>query len=157
MARLLYEKSVSHDGHLIIPVVDRVLNGYPLYSYRLLSEWGHKGALHKAENPGGIFSMSPDGIIDIAVEYVTGCDESLKYPATPYLPSTEDYFKNRYTYCHHLFILFKAHRKYFYDHYPPYELRNIAAPKIFTSEQACLEFIQQGFQRQGRSPTLPRS
>ncbi len=31
-----------------------VLNGSPLYSYRLLSEWGHKGALHKAENPGGI-------------------------------------------------------------------------------------------------------
>lgn len=155
MARFLYEKSISRDGHLIIPFVDRVLNGESLYSYRLLSEWGHKGALHKAENPGAIFSMSIDGILEIATEYLACCDESLKYPATPYLPSTVDYFRNRYTYCHHLFILFKANRKYFYDHYPPDELRNIAAPKIFTSERDCLAFIRKGFHEQGRSPTFP--
>jgi hypothetical protein len=155
MAPFLYEKSVSRDGHLIIPFVAQVLNGYPLYSYCLLSEWGHKGALHKAENPGGVFSMSPDGIIEVASDYLAHCDENLKYPATPYLSSTADYFKYRYTYRHHLFILFKANRKYFYDHYSPYELKNIAAPKIFTSERECLAFIRKGFQPHGRSPTSP--
>jgi hypothetical protein len=43
-----------------------------------------------------------------------------------------------------LIIVFKEGGKYFYDHYPPELLNNIAAPKLFTSEYECLNWIQQG-------------
>ena len=155
MYRLLYEQSTSYSGHLIIPFVYQKLSGQDIFSYRLLSEWGYKGRLHRAENPGGIYSCSPSGITDIAKEYldtVTQRDtESANAGQTIALPDADnlaltsrDYFRNRYTYEQNLIIVFHARHKFFYDHYPPTSLKNIAAPKIFNTERACLTWIKNG-------------
>ena len=73
--------------------------------------------------------VSTAGIINIAKEHLS---------ANP--PDTEstrqygvDHFKHRYTYRHNLIIVAAAQGKVFYDHYPPFELCNIAAPRIFAS------------------------
>lgn len=155
MHRLLYEQSTSYNGHLIIPFVYQTLVGQEIFSYRLLSEWGYKGRLHRAENPGGIYSCSASGITQIAQEYLdtaTQRDETTAHPGTTLaLPDTEtlalpsrDYFRNRYTYKENLIIVFHARHKFFYDHYPPTSLKNIAAPKIFNTERACLTWIKNG-------------
>ena len=155
MYRLLYEQSTSHSGHLIIPFVYQTLAGQDIFSYRLLSEWGYKGRLHRAENPGGIYSCSPSGITQIAKEYLdiaTQRDEpNSNQSAAIALPETDtlalpsrDYFRNRYTYKDNLIIVFHARHKFFYDHYPPTSLKNIAAPKIFNTERACLTWIKNG-------------
>jgi len=139
--RLLYEKSISYRGHLIIPFRFMTASRFreePLYSYVLLSELGLEGHLHQAENPGGLCTDSPEGIVAIAREYLDA--HSASNPKT-------DYFKNRYTYRNNLIIIFDMGRKYFYDHYPSDKLHNIAAPKIFTSEQNCIDWIKDGMDR----------
>jgi hypothetical protein len=138
MSRLLYDKSVSYKGHLIIPFVFGVADGQSIYSYKLLSELGHKGKFHKSENPNGIYSNSVEGIIAIAKEHL---DE------TSDVVSREDYFNRRYTYRNNLIIINEASGKYFYDHYKPDSLNNIAAPKIFKSEHECMSWIKQGLDR----------
>lgn len=146
--RLLYEKSISYRGYLIIPfrfVTALRFCAQPLYSYILLSELGHEGHLHKAENPGGLCTDSPEGVVAIAQEYlVTHLPIDSSYSRTN--PKT-DYFKNRYAYRDNLIIIFEMGGKYFYDHYPPDNLHNIAAPKIFTSEQDCIDWIKDGMDR----------
>lgn len=155
MSRLLYEQSTSYSGHLIIPFVTQTLAGQAIFSYRLLSEWGYKGRLHRAENPGGIYSCSASGITQIAKEYLetqakhntdassAGHSSTLPDTNTLALPS-RDYFRNRYTYKQNLIIVFHARHKFFYDHYPARSLKNIAAPKIFNTERACLTWIKNG-------------
>ncbi|MGF1496238.1 MAG: hypothetical protein ACFB8W_05365 [Elainellaceae cyanobacterium] len=143
MSRLLYEKSVIRRGHLVIPFVYGAISRHTLYSYRLLSEWGHKGKLHKAENPGRVFSESVEGIIDIATEYLEQWGDEDTHLKQRFGIQT-DYFKHRYTYRNNLIIIFHANHKYFYDHYPPHALTNIAAPKIFASEHHCLNWIRDG-------------
>ena len=155
MSRLLYEQSTSYSGHLIIPFVYQKLAGQEIYSYRLLSEWGYKGRLHRAENPGGIYSCSASGMTQIAKEYLdavtqhdpdssgTGNGIVSSDADTLSLPS-RDYFRNRYTYKQNLIIVFHARHKFFYDHYPSTSLKNIAAPKIFNTERACLTWIKNG-------------
>jgi hypothetical protein len=146
--RLLYEKSISYRGHLIIPfrfmTVSR-LREEPLYSYVLLSELGLEGSLHQVENPGGLCTNSPEGVVAIAQAYL---DTHLPINAgnAGTNPKT-DYFKNRYTYRDNLIIIFAMGGKYFYDHYPPDKLHNIAAPKLFTSEQDCIDWIKDGMDR----------
>ena len=139
--RLLYEKSISYRGHLIIPfrfATASHVREEPLYSYVLLSELGLEGPLHQAENPGGLCTDSPPRIETIAQEYLD--THVASNPKT-------DYFKNRYIYRDNLIIIFEMGGKYFYDHYPPSELHNIAAPKIFTSEQDCIDWIKDGMDR----------
>jgi hypothetical protein len=139
--RWLYEKSISYRGHLIIPfrfMAAPRLREQPLYSYVLLSELGDDGRLHQAENPGGLCTDSPEGIGAIAQEYLD--NHVAGNPKT-------DHFKNRYTYRDSLIIIFEMAGKYFYDHYPPDTLNNIAAPKIFTSEQACIDWVKEGMDR----------
>ncbi|MEM9216913.1 MAG: hypothetical protein AAGD25_21510 [Cyanobacteria bacterium P01_F01_bin.150] len=155
MSRLLYEQSTSYHGHLIIPFLYQTLAGKEIFSYRLLSEWGYKGRLHRAENPGGIYSCSASGITQIAREYLDvkaqqdiNASKSSGTIVTPdsntlALPS-RDYFRDRYTYRENLIIVFHARHKFFYDHYPPTSLKNIAAPKIFNTERACLTWIKNG-------------
>ncbi len=138
MSRLLYEKSVSYKGYLIIPFVLGTVNGQVMYSYRLLSELGHKGKLHKAENPTGICSNSIDSIIDIAKEYLDKKSD---------IRSRVDYFKQRYIYHNNLIIINEGAGKYFYDHYNADTLNNIAAPKLFESEQDCIDWIRQRLER----------
>ncbi|MGK7891832.1 MAG: hypothetical protein AB4042_21095 [Leptolyngbyaceae cyanobacterium] len=159
MPRLLYEQSTSYGGHLIIPFVYQRLVGHDVFSYRLLSEWGYKGQLHRAENPGGLYSATAAGITQIAKDYIDlqgdedGGDrlpkptsfQSMAHPESHILSlQNVDYFKNRYTYHQHLIIVFQARQKFFYDHYPPTSLKNIAAPKIFNTERSCLLWIKHG-------------
>ncbi|BAY46889.1 hypothetical protein SAMD00079811_45040 [Scytonema sp. HK-05] len=135
MSRLLYEHSVSYKGYLIIPFVFGKADNYEIYSYKLLSQIGHKSKFHKVENPGGIYGSTIDNIIDIAKEHI---DQHLEFI------SHGDHFKSRYTYRDNLIIIFLEADKYFYDHYPPDSLNNIAAPKLFHSEYECLRWIKQG-------------
>lgn len=135
MNRLLYEKSISHQGHLIIPFVFGIVDSRSIYSYKLLSELGRKGRFHKSENPAGICSNRMDIIVDIAKEFL---DENSD------VVNITNYFKWRYTYHNNLIIISEETGKYFYDHYKPDNLNNIAAPKIFESEEACLNWIKQG-------------
>jgi hypothetical protein len=145
MDRLLYENSVSYRGHLLIPYIYGVIGGQPIYSYKLLSELGHQGKLHKADNPSSLHSSSLEEVVAIAKEYL---DEHSD------IRSSSDYFKGRYTYRNHLIIVYNQAEKYFYDHYRPNELNNIAAPRIFRSEPECLSWIKQGFDRHHPDSTL---
>lgn len=133
--RFLYEKSVSYNGHLIVPFILTIVESKNIYSYTLLSELGHKGKFHKLENPAGICANTVEGIIEVAKEHL---DENSDIAAQ------DDYFKCRYTYRDNLIIVYQEAGKYFYDHYPPSKLNNIAAPKIFLSEGDCLNWIKQG-------------
>lgn len=139
MSRLLYEKSVSYKGYLIIPFVFGKADAYEIYSYKLLSEIGNKSKFHKAENPASIYGNSINNIIDIAQEHI---EQHLEFV------SQQDCFKSRYIFRNNLIIIFQEEGKYFYDHYPPELLNNIAAPKLFNSEFECLSWIQAGLNGQ---------
>ncbi|MEH2205628.1 MAG: hypothetical protein V7K53_16355 [Nostoc sp.] len=136
MSRLLYENSVSYKGYLIIPFVFGKADNYEIYSYKMLSEIGHKSKFHKAENPAEIYGSDVSNIIDIAKEHIDKNSEFVH---------RGDSFKSRYVYRNNLIIIFQEGDKYFYDHYPPELLNNIAAPKLFKSEYECLNWIKQGF------------
>jgi hypothetical protein len=135
MSRLLYENSISYKGHLIIPFIFEIADRQVIYSYKLLSELGHRGKFHKSENPAGIYSNSIDNIIDVAREHLDKESD---------IVSNVEYFKRRYTYQNNLIIIYEGAGKYFYDHYKPEALNNVAAPKIFKSEQDCINWIKQG-------------
>ncbi|AFZ26820.1 hypothetical protein Cylst_4759 [Cylindrospermum stagnale PCC 7417] len=135
MSRLLYENSVSYKGYLIIPFVFGTADNHEIYSYKLLAEIGHKSQFHKADNPAKVYGSSINNIVDIAKEHIEQHSDFV---------SQGDSFKSRYVYRHNLIIVFQEGGKYFYDHYPPELLNNIAAPKLFTSEYECLNWIQQG-------------
>ncbi|MHC5739215.1 hypothetical protein [Nostoc sp.] len=136
MSRLLYENSVSYKGYLIIPFVFGKADNYEIYSYKLLSEIGHRSQFHKAENPAEIYGSDVSKIIDTAKEHI---DQNFEFV------HRGDSFKSRYIYRNNLIIIFQEGDKYFYDHYPPELLNNIAAPKLFKSEYECLSWIKQGF------------
>lgn len=144
MGRLLYEKSVAYQGHLIIPFVYGMADGKPICSYRLLSEQGHQGQLHQSENPAGIYSDQVDVILKIAQEHLEQC--------LPVKRSQADYFQQRYTYCDNLIIVHPEANRVFYDHYPPDKLNNIAAPKLFASETDCIDWVKQGIDQLHASP-----
>lgn len=136
--RLLYEKSVVHQGYLIIPYVDRTLVGESIYSYRLLSMMGNHVRFHRSENPTQRFAGKIEQIIAIAQEYLDTASD---------IDTDVDYFQERYVYLDNLILISAIASKYFYDHYPPDRLQNIAAPKIFLSEQACIEWVKRGIDR----------
>ncbi|RUT03506.1 hypothetical protein DSM106972_051450 [Dulcicalothrix desertica PCC 7102] len=135
MSRLLYESSVSYKGYLIIPFVFNQVDGNDIYSYKLLAEIGYRSRYHKADNPAKSYGASIGNVVDIAKGHLD------KYSD---FTSREDVFKHRYTFRHNLIIIFNEANKYFYDHYPPETLNNIAAPKVFTSEIDCISWIKQG-------------
>ncbi len=137
MNRLLYENSVSYKGYLIIPFVFGKADSYDIYSYKLLSEIGHRSQFHKSENPAKIYGSGVSNIVDIAKEHI---DQNSEFVYQ------EDSFKSRYIYRNNLIITFQQSGKCFYDHYPPEVLNNIAAPKLFTSEYECLSWVKQGLQ-----------
>jgi hypothetical protein len=136
--RLLYEHSSICKGYLIIPFIYGGADQQTIYSYLLLSEQGHKGKFNKVENPAGLYSDQLDTILKIAQEHLAQASD---------IEQSSDYFKHRYIYQHHLIIVVQESGKYFYDHYPPQELNNIAAPKLFHTEHDCLTWIQQGLKR----------
>ncbi|NES86832.1 MAG: hypothetical protein F6K10_38875 [Moorea sp. SIO2B7] len=138
MDRFLYEKSVSYKGNLIIPFIFSRIENQSIYSYTLLSEQGYKSQLHQSENPAGLYSNRLDDIINIAKKHL---DENLANF------SSIDYFKDRYTYKNNLIIVHQEAQKAFYDHYPPKKLTNIAAPKIFTTANDCINWVKAGLDR----------
>jgi hypothetical protein len=138
MSRFLYEKSVCYQGHLIVPFVFGMIANQPLYSYKLLSELGRKGKFHQAENPANIYSSSTDEIIKVAKAHL---DENSD------VVQSLDLFKFRYTYRGNLIIIANLAGKYFYDHYPADTLKNIAAPRLFQTEQDCINWVKEGLDR----------
>lgn len=142
--RLLYEQSVVHNEHLIIPYIYSEIAGTPVYAYRLLSEKGHQSPLHRANNPAELYSSRLDGILEIAKEHL---DEVVP------TPQETDYFKRCYIYQQNLVIILEISSKFFYDHYPPTRLNNIAAPKIFASEWDCITWVKAGLDRNLRKST----
>lgn len=135
MKRLLYEESIAYKGYLIIPFVFSIFNNYKIYSYKLLSGIGNKSKFQKVENPAAIYGSTVENIIGIAKEHL---DINFEFI------SQTSYFQSRYIYRHNLIIVGNENGKYFYDHYPPDSLNNIAAPKLFTSEYECINWIKQG-------------
>ena len=138
MSRLLYEKSVSYKGYLIIPFLFGMADEENIYSYTLLAELGHKGKYHKLENPACIYSGYIETIIEVAKEHLEKNSDVV---------SQSDYFKNRYIYQDNLIIVYQLANKYFYDHYKPENLNNVAAPKIFETEQECINWIKEGLDK----------
>lgn len=136
--RLLYEQSAVYRGHLIIPYIHSEITHIPIYAYRLLSDLGNYSEWHRAINPAGLHSSRVDGILEIAREH-------LDAKVCP-IPSM-DYFKQRYIYKQNLIVISEIAGKFFYDHYPPTRLNNISAPKIFTSERACINWVKAGLDR----------
>ncbi|MGH2414826.1 MAG: hypothetical protein ACRDEA_14275 [Microcystaceae cyanobacterium] len=139
MKSFLYEKSVSYPGNLIIPFIYGQVGGEIIYSYVLLSEQSYKSQLHEAENPAGLYSNTLDEIIDIAKKHLEPYSQNF---------NGIDYFRERYTYQDNLIIIHQEAGKCFYDHYPPHELRNVAAPKLFNSVYDCINWVKQGLDRQ---------
>ncbi len=138
MSRLLYEKSVSYKGNLIIPFILSHVGGESIYSYTLLSTQGHKSLFHKIENPAELYSNNLEGITLIAKQHLDSYTDEL---------NNIDYFRERYTYHNNLIIIHQEAGKVFYDHYPPRELRNIAAPRLFLTTYECITWVKQGLDR----------
>lgn len=138
ISRLSYEKSVSFRGYLIIPYVLAIANNNQIYSYKLLSELGHQGNFHKRENLTGLYTNSIEKIIKVAQEHLYENSDVVSH---------SDYFKSRYVYCDDLIIIHEEADKFFYDHYKPYSLTNVAAPKIFQSEYECINWVKAGLDR----------
>ena len=134
MNRLFFEESVSYKGYLIIPFVFGKADNYEIYSYKLLSEIGAKSQYHKAENPAKIYGSSVENIINIAKEHIEKHSDFI---------SDEDTFKHRYSFRNNLIIVSQEAGKYYYDHYLPDSLNNIAAPKLFNSEYECWCWVKQ--------------
>ena len=148
MSILLYEKSVSYQGHLIIPFIYSLLEDQNIYSYKLLSERGYKDIFHKSENPAAIYSGSIEGIIEIAMEHL-----NKHYDVQEQIDS----FKSRYTYQNNLIIIYECAGKYFYDHYKSEDLINVAAPKIFKSEYECIMWIKEGLDNSNATQNVKSS
>lgn len=136
--RFLYENSVSYQGHLVIPFLLEKLEVDQIYSYTLLSDLGHKSQFHKVDNPAQVYSNSVLNIIELAKQHLEMYSD---------INTKLDYFKNRYTYDNNLIIIHEQGGKYFYDHYPPEQLNNIAAPKLFKSEIDCINWVKTGLER----------
>ena len=138
MSRLLYEYSLSDKGHLIIPYIFSQANFQDIYSYKLLSEDGRKGKFERQDNPAGLYSSDLGQILQIAKDHLDKHSD---------IVNTCDYFKWRYTYENHLIIVHEMSGKYYYDHYKPNSLNNIAAPKLFVSEYDCIMWVKQGLEK----------
>ena len=141
ISRFLYENSVLCQTYLIIPFVAYRIDGHNIYSYSLLAEEGYKNALHQATNPAKLYSNNLANIINIAQEHLEDLRD-INHSSHQSL-----YFYQRYIYNNNLIILHKQAEKCFYDHYSPHELKNIAAPKLFKSSFACLNWVRKGLDR----------
>lgn len=168
----LYDQAISAQNYLIIPFQYGRVGGYPIYSYGMLSAFGHRGAFHQATNPARLYSGSPSGILEIAQEHLAQTLIVVRSEDPPRRDGIRrfqaklaqaqrfahrpeewgdrgpDPFYHRYTYRGHLMIISELRGRYVYNHYLPYELRNIAAPKLFASASECLTWIKLGIEQQ---------
>ena len=133
--RFLYERAKVHQGYLIVPFQYSQVAGAPIYSYRLLALDNPQHQFHTATNPAGIYAGQVETIVTIAQDHLDQSSDSA---------DDLDYFQQQYVYQHNLIIISAIGDKVFYDHYPPEQLTNIAAPKIFASEPDCIAWVKQG-------------
>jgi hypothetical protein len=140
--RFLYERSIVYQGHLIIPFLVGKVETQPIYSYALLAAIGHQSPFHQVRNPADRCARSVEEILTVAQKH-------LDQHCPPESPSNE-HFQQRYTYFNHLILVCECKGKYFYDHYPPDQLHNIAAPRLFQSEAECIQWVKEGLDRSRR-------
>lgn len=131
----LYEKLVFHAGYLIIPFQFGIVSGCVIYSYRLLSAFDRRGCFHKAENPAELYADSIAGVVAIAQEFLDIHSD---------LGTEPEFIQQRYVYQGNLILISQIGEKFFYDHYPPNRLMNLAAPRLFTCENDCIAWVKQG-------------
>lgn len=148
--RFLYENSVVYQTYLIIPYIAYRINSQNIYSYSLLAEQGYKNELHQVTNPAKLYSNYLDDLLNVAKEHLDTVSDQLCWCAERNRNNNSDnslYFYQRYIYNQNLIVLHQQAEKCFYDHYPPDELRNIAAPKLFNSAFECLNWVKKGLDR----------
>ncbi|MEO0375138.1 MAG: hypothetical protein AAF329_11055 [Cyanobacteria bacterium P01_A01_bin.17] len=136
--QFLYEHSVIHQSYLIVPFAYGTVAGVVVYSYCLLSLVTNQAPLHRRKNPADRYTETLEGIIEIAKDHLD---------KNPQAEQPLSYYQRHYVYRHNLIIISAIGSKVFYDHYPPNHLNNIAAPKIFASEQDCIHWVKQGLDR----------
>lgn len=136
--RYLYEKLVLHYGYLVIPFQCGAIAGSDLYSYQLLCAFERHGCFHRAINPTEEYAGSVERMMAIAQAFLSAHSD---------LKATLPSHQQRYVYQGHLVLISEIAGKYFYDHYPPQSLNNLAAPKLFETEERCISWVKQGIDR----------
>ena len=138
MTKYLYEKAASHRGFLIIPYEAARLSGRPLYSYVLLAGYGYQHQWHKTENLAGVYT---EDIYEVVIHAKAHLD---RHEACG---GKESHFSGSYTYLRNLVVIYEAAGRFYYDQYAPESLTNIAAPKLFSTKQDCIEWVRLGLLR----------
>jgi hypothetical protein len=136
--RYLYEKLAFHDGYLVIPFKCGMISGADLYSYQLLCAFERQGNFNLEVNPTEEYSASVERVMAIAQTF-------LSYHSD--LTADTYYIQQRYVYQGNLILISQIAGKYFYDHYPPDRLTNLAAPRLFETEADCIAWVKQGIDR----------
>jgi hypothetical protein len=134
----LYEKLAFHCGYLVIPFKCGMISGSDLYSYQLLCAFERQGHFHKAVNPTEEYAGSVARVVAIAQTFLEHHSD-LSFPPP--------YVQQRYVYQGNLILISQIAGRYFYDHYPNDSLTNLAAPRLFEDEEACIVWVKQGIDR----------
>jgi hypothetical protein len=134
----LYEKLVFYRGYLILPFQCGTISGADIYSYQLLCAFERRGKFHKAVNPAERYTDSIEAVVVIAQDFLDIHSDLL---------ATSVYEQQRYVYQGNLILISQIAEKFFYDHYPPDQLINLAAPRLFESEADCITWVKQGIDR----------
>ena len=138
MTTYQYDKATAHRGFLIVPFEVTRLSGRPLYSYVLLSGYGSQHQWHKSGNLAGIYAEDIYDVIHHAKVHLDRQDAC---------GGKSGHFSNSYTYLRNLVVIYESADRYYYDHYAPDSLTNIAAPKLFSSKEECIEWVRAGLLR----------
>ncbi|WP_404787055.1 hypothetical protein [Altericista sp. CCNU0014] len=136
--RYLYEKLAFYYGYLAIPFQCGMISGSDLFSYQLLCAYERQGQFQRAVNPTEEYAGSVERIMAIARAFLETHSDLRDAPS---------YEQQRYVYQNNLILIAQIAGKYFYDHYPPDSLNNLAAPKLFEDERACIDWVKQGIDR----------
>ncbi|WP_026100911.1 hypothetical protein [Synechococcus sp. PCC 7336] len=138
MTNYQYDKAASHRGFMIIPFEGGKISGRSLFSYVLLSGYGYQHQWHKTENIAGVYAEDAYEVVKLAKAHL---DRHKAIGGSP------THFTLSYTYLNNLIVIHEAAGRFYYDHYTPGNLNNIAAPKLFSSEQECIEWVRLGLLR----------
>jgi hypothetical protein len=136
--RYLYEKLALHYGYLVIPFQCGAISGADLYSYQLLCAFERQGRFNREVNPTEEYSASIERVVAIAEAFLEAHSD---------LPAEIHYVQQRYVYQGNLILISQIAGQYFYDHYPPDTLTNLAAPRLFETEADCIVWVKQGIDR----------
>ena len=138
MLKYQYDKAATHRGFLIVPFEVTRISGRPIYSYVLLSGYGYQHQWHKSENLAGIYA---EDIYEVIVHAKAHLDRE------DACGGKQGHFSSSYTYLRNLIVIYEAAGRFYYDHYAPERLTNIAAPKLFSSKEKCIDWVRTGLLR----------